>query len=106
MCREIKVSAILSWQTSSREGASGCIPVKVDIPHMLGRQRPHSLEETQLGIGSLLGGRVDVGRVRVLSLRQAGKSAGEHTQTGPGCHGCERLPGGEGKEGRRVNKGD
>lgn len=70
------------------QGGEEGAPVEVDVPVVLGRQRAHRLEETELGVGALLGGGVDVGRARVRGLRQVGEPAGEHAQTRSRSHGC------------------
>lgn len=54
--------------------AYACLPVKVDVPVVLGGQRPHSLEEIAFSIVALLGGRAGLG---TLTLRQAGQAPRE-----------------------------
>lgn len=60
-----------------REEGGGLIPVKVDVPVVLGRERAHGLEEVALRVIALLGGGADVGRVRVGALRESRETPGE-----------------------------
>lgn len=48
---------------------------------MLGRQRPHGLEEVPLRIVSLFGGRADAGRVGVAALREGGEAPREQARS-------------------------
>lgn len=69
------------------------VPIKVDIPHMLGGQRTHGLQETQLGVGSLFCRRIDIGRAGIGSLGEGGQPPGEHAQARTGSHDCRSSSG-------------
>lgn len=64
-----------------REFHLDSLPVKVDIPVVLRRQRAHGLEKVALGVVARLGWRAYIRRVGVGALRQAREPAGEERRS-------------------------
>lgn len=74
-----------------RASARGTVDslIEVDMPHMLGVECSHRLEEVALGLVSRFGGRVDIGAVLLLAQAREATSEELGSRHGDGACGLQ-----------------